>query len=443
MAEDGAAVGSAYHERQQALNLGFGSSSSEAGACGWAIVVLTALPPALFSALLRNGIFRAMAVLQASIFAIVAAALPFLLEPVLSAVNRWREQWQADLRAHFGPVFAMPVFAFVHLLLLLPLLGAAAQIINRSFIGLSTTGVHALSTIAHCVEPRSARVWLVAVYLGTLLISILLTWRAWRRGAQGYVEMNDAAAAGGTSRLDCVICGDSLRADEGICCAAQGHLTCTGCASTLVRFFACSSMGERQASNGCVRCPKAPTECDGVLAETALARVLSEDLFQAFMRAREAMLEQRLAVESDRRLQSSVRRELEKLNRLDERQRRIRAAMTSIVEEHLTTKCPRAECRQAYQDFDGCAALCCSRCNRYFCGWCLAACAKSSDAHAHVARCPGKPAGVDALFPRPREVFERHWKQRKARAVRLELARLPPEEAREISSQLQLHGLLP
>jgi hypothetical protein len=444
-----AAVGSAYHERQQALGLGSGASDAEA--CGITIVALTALPPAFFSAALRKGIFQSIAFLHTRLFALAGTTVPFLMGPVIRSVHQWREQWHADLRARFGPILATPVFAFVHLLLLLPLPGAAAQIVERAFVGLATSGARAVSAIAHCVEPRSARLWLAVVYLGTLLLFGFLVYRAWRREAQALVpamigdavEVVAVAKAKDAPLLDCVICADSFLPDQGLCCAAQGHFTCTDCASRLVHSFASSSMGERQASHGRVRCPKAPTECNGVLAETALARVLSEDLFQAYLHTREAMLEQRLVAESDRRLQAAMRRELEKLGKLDERQRRIRAAMTRIVEEHLTTKCPRAECRQAYHDFEGCAALRCSRCSRYFCGWCLAACDASSDAHAHVASCSEKPAGVDALFPRPRDVFDGHWKRRKARGMRLELSVLPPEEATEVSCQLRRQGLLP
>jgi len=94
-------------------------------------------------------------------------------------------------------------------------------------------------------------------------------------------------------------------------------------------------------------------------------------------------------------------------------------------------------CVQAYDEFDGCAALRCSRCSRHFCGWCLASCSSSNDAHSHVAACSEKPPGVDALFPRPREAFDAHWKRRKTRGVRVVLAGLAPDEAADVRRMLQ------
>ena len=42
----------------------------------------------------------------------------------------------------------------------------------------------------------------------------------------------------------------------------------------------------------------------------------------------------------------------------------------------------------------------CSKCTCNFCGWCLFDCGNSLAAHAHVANCPHKPRGADALFGR-------------------------------------------
>ena len=109
-------------------------------------------------------------------------------------------------------------------------------------------------------------------------------------------------------------------------------------------------------------------------------------------------------------------------NDRDERERE--ALQRHIVDEILTLKCPRQECRQAYVDFNGCAALRCARCPAAFCGWCLQDC--GTDAHAHVRSCPEKPEGCDPYFPSPRARFDEHWVRRKSALVAEELRRARP-----------------
>jgi len=71
-------------------------------------------------------------------------------------------------------------------------------------------------------------------------------------------------------------------------------------------------------------------------------------------------------------------------------------------EEVLTPKCPRAHCRQAFIDFDGCNALRCHSCGCGFCAICFEDC--GSDAHEHIGR-----MHPDDLFW-PRERWEAHIK---------------------------------
>ena len=92
--------------------------------------------------------------------------------------------------------------------------------------------------------------------------------------------------------------------------------------------------------------------------------------------------------------------------------------------------------------FSGCAAIRCSgACTASFCGWCLADCGR--DAHAHVANCPHKPTGVDALFPGnandPQGPFRQHWARRTARKVKEALASAqPPLSAQDRRDVLQM-----
>ena len=62
---------------------------------------------------------------------------------------------------------------------------------------------------------------------------------------------------------------------------------------------------------------------------------------------------------------------------------------TTILEDILTLRCPRATCHQAFVDFDGCLALKCRRegCGAHFCGICMQECATSFEAHRHAEAC--------------------------------------------------------
>lgn len=273
----------------------------------------------------------------------------------------------------------------------------------------------------------------------TCLVSFVLSWQ-FRSRLGNRTSENERS---GDPQDDCVICLNSVSTSEGVRCDGHGHLTCHSCLPRWIDSFLSSEVAQREATQARVPCPKAPTECDRVLEDSVLARLLTKEQFDAYLQARVQMGERRAAAEVNQLFEQAVQQGVARIVGLDERQRRIRAVCTHIVDEHLTTKCPHVDCRQAYVDFDGCAALCCSRCSRHFCGWCLAPCNDGEAAHSHVARCSEKPGGVDALFPNPREAFDNHWKWRKARAVFSELARLAEDEALEVRQKLrpQLQGL--
>ncbi|KAJ3309385.1 hypothetical protein HDV04_006172, partial [Boothiomyces sp. JEL0838] len=62
-------------------------------------------------------------------------------------------------------------------------------------------------------------------------------------------------------------------------------------------------------------------------------------------------------------------------------------SLRTRLEEALNLTCPW--CRAVFVDYDGCDAVICSKCNKYFCGLCLVGCANNSQAHQHAAACSG------------------------------------------------------
>ena len=61
---------------------------------------------------------------------------------------------------------------------------------------------------------------------------------------------------------------------------------------------------------------------------------------------------------------------------VDETEREAHKLRMKIVDDVLTLRCPRADCRKAFVDFTGCFALICSSvtCRCGFCAWCLKDC---------------------------------------------------------------------
>ena len=66
------------------------------------------------------------------------------------------------------------------------------------------------------------------------------------------------------------------------------------------------------------------------------------------------------------------------------------------IEAALNLSCPH--CRAAFAEYAGCDAVCCSRCNKFFCGLCLKACQGLSDAHQHAADCMRNNIGKTTYY---------------------------------------------
>ena len=59
--------------------------------------------------------------------------------------------------------------------------------------------------------------------------------------------------------------------------------------------------------------------------------------------------------------------------------------VNTLLDGASRTACPWCDTR--YLGYDGCAALTCDTCGRYFCGLCHSRCSTWKDAHTHVTEC--------------------------------------------------------
>jgi len=252
---------------------------------------------------------------------------------------------------------------------------------------------------------------------------------------------------------ECVICLEPRQLSDGVCCSPGRpdepvHLTCRDCLNTHVRRAALElpPSGNRDDDEaerarmqrqhvmrqGHVCCPLHPRECRApAFSEASLARALPSHTFVAYMVSRQQLTEQRLARESEARMQELLQAELARLSALSERERLVRSHYMAIA-QLLTPRCPR--CSTAFIDFQGCCALQCRSCSAHFCAWCLHPSTRNDENHAHVAACNEKPEGADMFFPG--DQYAAFLARRQKNVTRDELAKIPPDLAGDVYDML-------
>ena len=207
----------------------------------------------------------------------------------------------------------------------------------------------------------------------------------------------------------CSICLDD--SDAGVECS-EGHFHCRSClADHATHFMAVGNTGERKQREGCLKCSKFPRECRSGFEDQDLAKHLPAVTFQDYLTGNLDAIQEQLRVQLDAEYKEKYEAEREKERALGERGRKVKMARKHIIDKILTLSCPNGH---AFVDFDGCFALKCSMCPCHFCGWCLADCGNSCDAHAHVRTCRHKPAGAnDPYFGTQAQFEEAHREQQR------------------------------
>ena len=176
----------------------------------------------------------------------------------------------------------------------------------------------------------------------------------------------------------CTICFCDGPVAQGVCCAER-HYTCGDCFEAYVRSEAGKPLGELKKRDGRVVCPSNTDAMKGAdrchappFADKDIASNVSDEAFEAYLRAREKLKEETMAEEMRTEMERRVELERERAAAGAGAAEKLRAAKEHIIENILTLCCPR--CKQAFVDFDGCFALSCSRCGAGFCAYCLADC---------------------------------------------------------------------
>jgi hypothetical protein len=218
----------------------------------------------------------------------------------------------------------------------------------------------------------------------------------------------------------CFVCFDEVDVDAGVECRT-GHFMCAVCLNEEVKAqVSMENLGAFKKAKLCIKCRHPACSGDSWLDIAALTRHLAEDGFRAYLGAREAVQVGEALQEQEERCTKMVRELEEQMQKLAVgKDRAVLQARKKIIEDILTLKCPRQDCRQAFVDFDACFALTCAACTSAFCAYCLQDCGR--DAHRHVANCQYNTAPGKAVFASV-QVFEKAQRERRTRLLKEHLA---------------------
>lgn len=240
-------------------------------------------------------------------------------------------------------------------------------------------------------------------------------------------ELNkDLAKFENMKDYECVICEEEFPLQSGILCrnikcnVSQGEANdgdgenflpafiCDECFTGHVKSQASEPIEKLKKRNANVTCVCCETILKYELQEIALHLRSDDTAFAKLIQSQQMLFQHKLEVESVDRIKTGIKKELSRLAKMTEQERKLDEACKHIRENILTLKCPR--CGQAFVDFEACFALRC-KCGAAFCGWCLKDC--GNDAHAHVATCTSK-LDNDKYFSSPEKFKEAQNKRRRA-----------------------------
>ena len=177
----------------------------------------------------------------------------------------------------------------------------------------------------------------------------------------------------------CCVCFDDT---DQVFCSSNRHVLCYTCFNGHV-----VAESHRPEFNGTIKCPlNRMNECDCQgFSVSFIAKHTDDASFEEFDRKRYDVKEKQSMVK--------FQEDFEKKLVLEQKMTQTQKDKRYVLEHIFTLKCPH--CSTAYDDFDGCTAVKCSTCLKFFCGKCNLKCNGSDHAHRHSSQCyfGGAPGG--------------------------------------------------
>ena len=236
-------------------------------------------------------------------------------------------------------------------------------------------------------------------------------------------------------RKSCCVCAETFASDaEGVYCTGEErHFACSECIDGHVKANTDDEGTRLFTIRGGFYCVAG---CPVLYSVRDLAKALPEGGFERISKAKERILEQQISSRLERENETRMKDEIERLANLSEAQRLLERHRHKVIDDVLTLRCPR--CKNAFLDFDGCAALSCATpaCGCGFCAFCLEDC--GNDAHEHCLQCQYGNGGYFITT----EAFDRSNKARRTRQLQEYLRRIEDEQVRssvlvEVANELR------
>lgn len=217
-------------------------------------------------------------------------------------------------------------------------------------------------------------------------------------------------------KVECCICVMTFMANEGIFCVEpqqDHHFVCHACLNDDMEF---KFNNNEVLAEGHIKCKR---ECGGRFSLASISALVGRSIEPQFMERWHTRMREVYATEINTR----YTKQIEDLRRAAQEAPLVRH-VNHITEMILNLACPR--CGQVFNDFTGCFALTCSRCNCGFCAYCLLDC--GGDAHPHVRVCPRSlnPGNYFAT----QATFEAAHRQRKLLLLREYFATIEDRQTR-------------
>lgn len=178
--------------------------------------------------------------------------------------------------------------------------------------------------------------------------------------------------AGKLDVLACIGCFQHCSRDQGICCP-KGHFFCSvanqsPCVDSMVE----AQMPSIRFQQASVLCPV----CSSLVSLSSLQAHLTQtkwkQLDSAVAHARMEPKTNAIVKEPESIIATSTQQKAE-------------LVALQVRNETLNLMCPH--CKTVYVDFDGCMAIMCESCTKWFCGFCHDSFPDSETSHEHVVKC--------------------------------------------------------
>lgn len=214
----------------------------------------------------------------------------------------------------------------------------------------------------------------------------------------------------------CTICLDTkVDVHDGLTCPHGKSFICCQCFQEEVRIQASnlSMFNQNDQSIQCRVCTDSASRLETVYYSLqSIALHLPTVAFAEFMQMRD---DARVGIALSRQ-EATYAAKLGNIQNSDT----LAQSVVEIVNEILTDKCPRLDCRRAFFDFDGCFALTCAACGCNFCAYCMQEC--HGDSHDHVLNCGQNTSKRRGLFAHM-NVFLQSQKIRREASLRVLMTR--------------------